>query len=217
MPLIEPRTIPNVITVGRVALAPLVFVLALSDGVVPRLLAFVLFCVAAFSDLWDGHLARKHGWISDFGKLMDPLADKLLLVATFVPFFIISHRPGPENDLPYWGALPVWVLAVILGRELLVTIVRQVAARRGQVLAAGPSGKYKAVFQNLFSGAALLWYALQSWADRGEWSGSVWELWQGILHGPVIGITLLIALILTVISMVIYFWSWLRGPSAGPT
>ena len=148
---------------------------------------------------------------------MDPLADKLLLVATFVPFYIISHRPGPENDLPYWGALPVWVLAVILGRELLVTIVRQVAARRGQVLAAGPSGKYKAVFQNLFSGAALLWYALQSWADRGEWSGSVWELWQGILHGPVIGITLLIALILTVISMVIYFWSWLRGPSAGPT
>ncbi len=215
MPLIQPRTIPNVITVARVALAPLVFVLALSDDVLPRLLAFVFFCIAAFSDLWDGHLARKHGWISDFGKLMDPLADKLLLVATFIPFFIISHRPGPENELPYWGALPVWVLAVILGRELLVTIVRQVAARRGQVLAAGPSGKYKAVFQNFFSGSALLWYALQSWADRGEWDGTFWDLWQSVLHGPVVGLTLLIALILTVVSMVIYFWSWLRGPSAG--
>lgn len=215
MPLLEPRAIPNVITVARVAMAPLVFVLALADGVVPRMLAFALFCIAAASDLWDGHLARKHGWISDFGKLMDPMADKLLIVATFVPFFIISRRPGPVGDLPYWGELPIWVLAVIFGRELLVTVVRQVAARRGQILAAGPSGKYKAVLQNIFAGSALLWYALQSWAARGEWSGAFWDLWQRLLHGPVIGLSLLMALVLTVVSMLIYFGGWLRGPSKG--
>jgi CDP-diacylglycerol---glycerol-3-phosphate 3-phosphatidyltransferase len=208
MPLIEPRTLPNIITVARVGMAPVVFFLALSDGVVPRLLAFVIFVAAAFSDLWDGHLARKHGWISDFGKLMDPLADKLLLVATFVPFFIISHRAGPGTELPYWDVLPVWVLVVILGRELAVTVVRQVAAARGQVLAAGQSGKYKAVVQNVFSGATLLWYGLQAWAERDGWSGTAWRLWQDLLHGPVVGLSLLVALVLTVYSMIVYFRSW---------
>lgn len=211
MPLIEPRTIPNIITVVRVLLAPGVFFLALSEGVLPRLAAFLLFVMAALSDLWDGHLARKHGWISDFGKLMDPLADKLLVLATFIPFYIISHRPGPAGDLPYWGELPVWVLVVILGRELLVTMVRQVLAGRGRVLAAGPSGKYKAVSQNTFSGATLLWYGLQAWAEDGGWSGRGWELWQTLLHGPVVALSLLIALILTVYSMMVYFRSWRRA------
>lgn len=213
---IEPRTIPNIITVGRVILAPAVFVLALTDGVWPRLLAFLLFSIAAFSDLWDGHLARKHGWVSDFGKLMDPLADKLLVLATFVPFFIISHRAGPMGDLPYWGELPVWVLVVIFGRELAVTIARQVAARKGRILAAGPSGKYKAVFQNLFCGAALLWYALQAMAESSGWKGGFWEAWQALLHGPVIGLSLLIALVLTVYSLIVYARSWYRmAPEGG--
>lgn len=214
MPLIEPRALPNIITVARVIMAPAVFFLALSDGVLPRVLAFVLFVAAAFSDLWDGHLARKHGWISNFGKLMDPLADKLLLVATFVPFFIISHR-GPAGELPYWGALPVWVMVVILGRELIVTVVRQIAASRGRVLAAGPSGKYKAVVQNLFAGSTLLWYALQAWAASEGWTGTFWRLWQELLHGPVIALSLLVALVLTVYSMILYFRSWFRPAEAG--
>ncbi|MEJ2503097.1 MAG: CDP-alcohol phosphatidyltransferase family protein [Gemmatimonadota bacterium] len=215
MTLLEPRTIPNVITVARIAMAPAVFVLALADGFWPRALAFVLFAAAALSDLWDGHLARKHGWVSDFGKLMDPLADKLLLVATFVPFFIISHRAGPTGDLPYWGELPVWVLIVIFGREILVTVVRQVEAHRGRVIPAGPSGKYKAVVQNFFSGAALLWYALQEAAEARAWSGSAWNAWVEYLHGPVIGISLLIALLLTVYSMGVYFRAWRKLPEAG--
>ncbi|MGK7313179.1 MAG: CDP-diacylglycerol--glycerol-3-phosphate 3-phosphatidyltransferase [Candidatus Longimicrobiales bacterium M2_2A_002] len=212
MPLIERRTIPNVITMARVLMAPAVFFLALSEGFVPRLLALLIFAVAAVSDLWDGYLARKHGWISDFGKLMDPVADKLLLVATFVPFYVISHRPGPIGDLPYWGELPFWVLAVIFGRELLVTAVRQVAARRGRVIAAGQAGKYKAFVQNVFSGAVLLWYTLQTLAGRQGWTGALWEGWQELLHGPVIGLSLLMALVLTVYSMVVYFWSWYRHP-----
>lgn len=212
MPLLERRAIPNVITLARVLMAPAVFFLALADGFALRLLAFLIFAVAAISDMWDGYLARKHDWISDFGKLMDPLADKLLLVATFVPFFVISHRPGPESELPYWGELPVWVLVIIFGRELMVTIVRQVLARRGRVLAAGQTGKWKAFVQNVFIGAALLWYALQVAARDNQWTGGLWEGWQTLLHGPVVGLTLLVALVLTVYSMAVYFWSWARGP-----
>src|SRR5690606_12787865 len=107
MSLLSRSTIPNVITVGRVILAPVVAFLVFVPSFGARLLAFILFVVAAVSDLWDGYLARKHGWISDFGKLMDPLADKLLLVATFVPFYILSHRAGPVGSLPYWGDLPL--------------------------------------------------------------------------------------------------------------
>ncbi len=210
MPLIEPRAIPNVITLGRVMLAPVIFGLLFVDAFAPRLLAFILFLAAAFSDLWDGYLARKHGWISDFGKLMDPLADKLLIVATFIPFYVISHSPGPASQFPYWGRLPVWVLVVIFGRELLVTIVRQLAARRGRVIPAGKEGKLKAVFQNIFCGAAIFWYALQSAAVAGGWTGTFWELWQTWLHGPVVIISLVIALALTLYSMLIYLVSWWR-------
>jgi CDP-diacylglycerol---glycerol-3-phosphate 3-phosphatidyltransferase len=216
MLLIEPRTIPNAITVGRVVLAPVVFVLILMDGFWPRLLAFVLFLAAAFSDLWDGYLARKHGWVSDFGKLMDPLADKLLLVATFVPFYLISNPPGPAGHFPYWGAFPLWVLAVIFGREVLVTVVRQVAARRGRVIPAGPEGKLKAVFQNIFSGATIFWFALQSAAVTHGWTGVFWDRWQAWLHAPVVLIALVIALILTVYSMVVYLVKWRRPVDTGP-
>jgi CDP-diacylglycerol--glycerol-3-phosphate 3-phosphatidyltransferase len=205
---IEPHTIPNIITVGRVVLAPAVFFLALGDSAWSRGLAFLLFTVAAVSDVWDGRLARKYGWVTDFGKLMDPLADKLLLVATFVPFFVISHRAGPIGDLPYWGELPVWVLIVIFGREILVTVMRQLAARNGQILAAGVAGKYKAFFQSLFCGGTLLWYALQAAAAAGHWHDGLWRAWQEFLHGPFIGLTLAIALLLTLYSMGVYILRW---------
>ena len=85
---------------------------ALSDSVPGRTAAFVLFVAAALSDLWDGYLARKHGWITDVGKLLDPIADKLLIVCTFIPFYILSHSAEPLNRVPWWGTLPLWVLVV---------------------------------------------------------------------------------------------------------
>lgn len=213
MPLIPARSIPNIITVGRILAAPAVFFLVLDDSFWPRFTAFLLFVAAAISDLWDGYLARKYGWISNFGKLMDPLADKLLLVATFIPFYIISHTPGPGHALPYWGALPLWVLIVVFGREFLITVIRQVAAQRGRVIPAGKAGKYKAVFQNIFSGSAVLWYALQAEAVAEGWHGKFWIDWQKFLHGPVVAFSLLVAIVLTVYSMGVYLWSW-RKPEA---
>jgi|SRR5690606_19349363 len=200
-------TLPNVITVGRVVLAPIVMFLVFVPTFRARLIAFVLFVIAALSDLWDGYLARKHGWISDFGKLMDPLADKLLLIATFVPFYIISHRPGPVGSLPYWGMLPLWVIVVIFGREVLITIMRAIAARRGAVVAAGRAGKHKAFFQNIFSGSVILWYALQTKALVEGWSGWLWKAWQAF-HGAVQAVLLLVAVVLTVYSLLVYLKGW---------
>lgn len=164
------RNLPNVITVGRIVACPAIFFLALSPSVGARFAAFVLFVGAGLSDLWDGYLARKHGWITDVGKLLDPLADKLLLVSTFIPFYIISNRPGELGLIPLVGMvpLPMWVLIVILGREVLVTLFRMWAVRQDVVIAAGTSGKYKAFLQNLFSGGLLLWYPLQEFATAPE-------------------------------------------------
>ncbi len=203
------RNLPNVITVGRIVACPAIFFLALSPSVGARLAAFALFVGAGLSDLWDGYLARKHGWITDVGKLLDPLADKLLLVSTLIPFYIISHRGADAGLIPWWGMLPMWVLIVILGRELLVTLFRQWAVRQDVVIAAGASGKYKAFLPNLFSGGLLLWYPLQEIAAAREPVSLPYRAFVQV-HSAWIGVTLGLALILTIYSMVDYLWSY-RG------
>ena len=209
MALFERSTLPNAITVARIVLTPVVYVLLFVPTFTARFVAFLVFLAAAFSDLWDGYLARKHGWISNFGKLLDPIADKLLLVATLVPFYMISRRAEPDAALPLLGELPLWVVLVIFGREALITGIRSYAARGGVVIAAGKSGKLKAVFQNIFIGTTIFWYALQSAAHDHGWSGMLWERWQ-IFHGTVFVLTLAIALWLTVYSLVVYLYEWRR-------
>lgn len=196
--------LPNLITVARILACPVIFVLALSPRASHLLAAFVLFVAAALSDLWDGYLARKHGLVTDMGKLLDPLADKLLLVATFIPFYLVSHRPEELAPLPWWGPLPLWVLLVIFGREVAVTVFRSWAARRGSVISAGPSGKVKAFVQNIFIGSLLLWYGLVRTAVARGWEGEpAWSAWA-TFHGAVVALTLGAAVILTIYSMGVY-------------
>ncbi|MBR9991323.1 MAG: CDP-alcohol phosphatidyltransferase family protein [Gemmatimonadetes bacterium] len=206
---LERSALPNAITLARIALAPVVGFLAFIPTFTARLIAFLLFLIAAFSDLWDGHLARKHGWISNFGKLVDPIADKLLLVMTFLPFYIMSQRDNdPHGQLVVIGAMPLWILLVIFGRELLITIIRSIAANRGVVIPAGQSGKLKAVFQNIFVGTALAWLAINSAAINQGWYGmQSWTYWTWF-HGFVFMTTLIIAIFLTVYSMVVYLMEW---------
>lgn len=198
--------LPNSITLGRIVLALVVGPLILYDGFGVRLAAFIVFLAAAFSDLWDGHLARSRNLITDFGKLMDPLADKLLLAATFIPFYILSSGMEPATPFPWFGdVLPLWILIVIFGRELFITIFRGFAAKRGVVLAAGNAGKLKAVFQNIFVGAAIFWYALHSAAREQDWAGM--RTWDGLwvpFHRWFTIVTLAIAVILTLYSMGVY-------------
>ena len=207
--VLQRSTIPNIITVGRIVLAPIVTLLLFTPTFTARFLSWILFLIAAFSDLWDGYLARKHGWISNFGKLVDPLADKLLLVCTFVPFYLISHTPGWQNAVPYLGTVPLWFVLIIFGREFLITVVRSVAAKRGVIIPAGRAGKQKAVFQNIFIGTTILWYALQSAAHRQHWNGSLWSFWQ-VFHGWVFLTAFGLALLLTVYSMIVYLVAWRR-------
>ena len=203
------RNLPNVITVGRIVACPAIFVLALAPSVGARLAAFVVFVGAGLSDVWDGYLARKHGWITNVGKLLDPAADKLLLLSTFIPFYIISHRGGELGLIPLWGMrmLPMWVLIVIGGRELLVTLFRQWAVRQDVVIAAGTSGKYKTLVQNLFSGGLLLWYPVQEFAATRGFDNLPYRAFVQV-HSAWIVVTLALALILTIYSMVDYLWTY---------
>ena len=200
-------TLPNVITVARILACPAIFALALAPGLGARFAAFVLFVVAGLSDVWDGWLARRYDLITDMGKLLDPIADKLLLASTLVPFYMISHRPSPLEVVPAWGPLPLWVLAVIFGRELFMTIFRGYAARRGVVIAAGRAGKRKTLLQSLFIGGLLLWYPVVHLADERGWSGPVWSAVSTFVQAWC-AVTLAAAIVLTIYSMLDYLWSY---------
>jgi len=205
------RNLPNAITLGRIVLAVLVVPLVMYDGATLRGLAFIVFLAAAFSDLWDGHLARSRNLITDFGKLMDPLADKLLLAATFIPFLLLAF--GFEPHTPFFINRWLYVAAVVIifGREIFVTVFRQIAARKGVVLAAGKSGKLKAVFQNIFAGAAIMWYTLHSAARENGWAGKwFWEGYWIPFHTWFTILNLLVAVGLTVYSLAVYLETFRR-------
>ncbi len=202
--------LPNGITIARVVLTPVIFALILSGGFERTMIAFALFIAAALSDVWDGYIARSRGLITDFGKLADPIADKALTLATFVPFYVLSHRPGPDGGLgvvPWWGSLPLWVLIVVLGRELAITLFRAYATRRGIVIAAGTAGKYKATFQSIYIGSQILWLALRQHALDREWDTPCWSFWK-MFHGSVVAISLAVAVLLTAYSLLVYLWQY---------
>jgi CDP-diacylglycerol--glycerol-3-phosphate 3-phosphatidyltransferase len=193
----------------RVLLAPLVAALLLQPRASARLVAGVVYVVAAVSDLVDGEIARRRGEITDFGKLVDPIADKLLLVATLVPFWIVT-RANPElGGLPLFGGIPLWTLVVFFGREILITVLRTRAARSGTVVPSLPIGKYKATAQSVFSGSMIAWLALKTAAIEEGWSGGFYRAWESF-HGWFTTIMLIIALALTVVSLFVYLGAFRR-------
>ena len=126
-------TTASKITLIRVAFIPVYMVLMYLSGGEPGLwmwLALAVFIVASLTDYIDGHIARKYNQVSDFGKFLDPLADKLLVIAAMVMFC-------------EWGQIPAWALMLVLTREFAVTGLRLVAVGNGTVIAAGWSGKVK--------------------------------------------------------------------------
>lgn len=155
----------------------------------------VLFIVAAASDWLDGYLARKMGLVTPLGKLMDPLADKILVSAAFV-FFTEK------------GLCPVWVTALIIGREFLVTGLRQIAIEAGQVLAADRLGKWKTTFQLAYLITGLIWLTGQKAQEFFPMVEPLKHLarpsWEGGWLQPVF---LWAAVALTVISGWNYVWS----------
>jgi len=130
--------LPNKLTVSRLFLTG-GFVAALSIGVpYGKTAALLLFSIAAITDFLDGYLARKHNLITDFGKLMDPLADKVLMASGFVMLCSLESTRT---------LFPAWIVITILTREFMVTGLRLVASAEGKVLAAEKLGKHKTIWQ----------------------------------------------------------------------
>jgi CDP-diacylglycerol--glycerol-3-phosphate 3-phosphatidyltransferase len=130
-----PLNVPNVLTVIRILLVPVLVVALLDKTGGGDLLAAVVFAVASLTDAIDGYLARSRNWVTTFGKLMDPIADKLLIVAALIALVSL-------------GRLEAWVAMVIIAREFAVTVLRVAAgAGQGVVISASTFGKVKTAFQ----------------------------------------------------------------------
>ena len=195
--------LPNALTSMRIVLAPVTAFLLLQPSADSRLLAMAVFLVAALSDLADGAIARRRGEITDFGKLWDPIADKLLLVATLIPFYLITQSAPEFARIPLFGNIGLWVLVIFFGREILVTWLRTRAARRGTVVAARRSGKYKAFAQNVFIGSMILWLAYRTAVASGAGTAPLGRGWDAF-HGWFTSTSLVVAILLTVFSLFVY-------------
>jgi CDP-diacylglycerol--glycerol-3-phosphate 3-phosphatidyltransferase len=130
-----PLNVPNVLTVVRILLVPVLVVALLEKTGGGDLLAAIVFAVASLTDAIDGYLARSRNWVTTFGKLMDPIADKLLIVAALIALVSL-------------GRLEAWVAMVIIAREFAVTVLRVAAGtQQGVVISASSLGKLKTAVQ----------------------------------------------------------------------
>jgi CDP-diacylglycerol--glycerol-3-phosphate 3-phosphatidyltransferase len=183
-----PRQLPNAITIARIPLAVIFFILLLMGGtygldeMVVRWVAAILFVVGISTDWVDGYLARRHNIVTDFGKLWDPIADKLLTGAGFIGLAVL-------------GELNWWVVIVILIREWGITIHRLMVAKE-HVVAAAWMGKIKTAVQAV----ALSWALLPLHVVIGP---QLWVVGTAIL--------MILALILTVASGIDYIVAQVRG------
>lgn len=147
-----PLNLPNALTMLRILAVPVVVVALLVEMPNGDVIAAAVFAAAALTDGLDGYIARSRGAITTFGKLMDPLADKLLIIGALV-------------SLVSLGRLEAWVAMVIIAREVAVTILRTIAAERGLVIAASWLGKAKTVLQIAAVIALIATNPSPAWVD----------------------------------------------------
>lgn len=200
-------TIPNIITLVRLCFTPVIALLPFIEGYWPKFFCFWVFVIVAVSDVLDGWLARSRNQVTDLGTLLDPIADKALLFATIVPIWWISRTRHALYDIPVWGSIPLWVCALLIGREVAMTAFRAWARNRGVIISAGGHGKVKAVFQNIFIGAVFLWFAFRDARKPFGWESSPYAQFWNSFHGGFVAVTLGIALVLTISSFVHYLYS----------
>lgn len=225
MSLGREMNLPNALTIGRIVVTPLVALLPFVGSPTVRFVGFALFLAAAITDHFDGAIARSRGCVTDLGKVLDPLADKLLLLGTFVPMYLLQHPPGdavarlvpwvPEDAGAFAFdtvlgavALPWWVLALVLGRELFMTLFRQRAQRQGLVIAAIGPAKWKTGFQFTWIGAAYAWFGALTLAEHRGWTAApAWELVAGVIS-HLGAVTMVGAVGLTLYSLGLYLWRY---------
>ena len=192
--------LPNKLTLLRILIIPIIIIVSLINGLaidlnsawinggfnitIQNLIILVLFAVASFTDFLDGHIARKHNLVTDFGKFMDPLADKLLVMTAL----IILLEQGKLNIL---GIGLGFVVIIILAREFMVTGIRLIAVQNQKVIAASKLGKAKTVTQIIMIIVLLFDFSFSSSFDFAD----VIKL-----------VVILVPFILTVVSGIDYFW-----------
>lgn len=223
--------LPNAITLSRIAATPVIVALIFNAGWIPRFSAWLLFVVAAVTDYVDGKLARDRGLVTNLGKVLDPLADKLLLLATLFPMYwltrdvsLLASSPAPtdwvaegtigpvlQNAKVAWpfvtpiglvGA-PLWIIGIVLGREAFMTIFRHYAQRHGIVIAAIGPAKWKTAFQSIWAGAAFFWYFAAAAAVEHRWRGEAWHAFAHF-NGIVGSLSMVGAVTLTLYSLWLY-------------
>jgi CDP-diacylglycerol---glycerol-3-phosphate 3-phosphatidyltransferase len=178
--------LPNKLTVARLALTVVFLVLFLRPFRFGDTLALVIFALASLTDYFDGKIARRDNLITNFGILMDPLADKILICSAFIAFV--------GRDL-----IPAWMVVVIVARELAITGLRLLAATKQLVIAAEKYGKHKTISQIIATISILV---LISYPEWGAWSSSVFDWWVPYFTE----LAKWVAVILTGTSGVIYLW-----------
>ena len=167
--------LPNKLTLLRVCMIPFFVVFARMDAFWAQCVAVAVYGIACLTDMLDGRIARARNLITNFGKFMDPIADKLLVMSALI---VLTAQ----------GRMPDWVCILLMAREFLVSGFRLVAVENGRVIAAGPLGKLKTVFQMSATMALMLLVPLEGQALLGQ---------AGVIFANVL---LYIALALTVIS-----------------
>lgn len=177
--------IPNKLTVTRLFLCLLMIVFLELNWKYSGAAAFVIFIVASATDWLDGYLARRYGWITDFGKLLDPLADKVLISVTYVGLV--------ARDLA-----PMWVVVSIIAREFLITGLRSFAASKGVILSAEKWGKNKTFSQMITALTALLVLAMQNMQYKPQLTAQI----ERFVLQPLFWVTLVI----TVYSGLVYYF-----------
>lgn len=183
--------LPNLITMFRLVLTAIFCAAASAEGTLGYSIALTAFVLGAISDWLDGYLARKMQLVTSLGKLLDPLADKILVCSGFV---YLSAK----------GLCPVWVTALIICREFLVTGIRQIAVEKGVVIAADRLGKWKTGFQLTFIITAFTHLAFQD-VHVEFWLVRLLQYLSNPEHLLII-VSLWSALALTVVSGYSYFW-----------
>lgn len=171
--------VPNALTMLRIVLVPVLIILLFQNSLSAQWWAVAVFIIAALSDHLDGEIARRNGWITDFGRIADPIADKALTLGTFVA-------------LSWMGALPWYFTILVAIRELGITWWRSVLLSRGIVVAANFAGKMKTVLQLLliflvilplhFLPTAAAIYAYDSFTLVVQWVTLIVTLWSGATY-----------------------------------
>ncbi len=177
--------LPNRLTLIRVGLVPLFLLLLSFDNVYTHLLALLTFVGAAITDYYDGKIARERCQETDFGRLMDPMADKILICAAFI-YFVESYP-----------RIPAWIVTIIIAREFAVSGIRMLAASKGKIVVADKTGKLKTISQltAIITILHIIVYIKLSEAVPAISYWNVIEGWVQILIYALVGFTLIMSVV----------------------